>query len=39
MVLSLILIKHLLHYHNVLLACSERSFAVSEQKVTSMPVL
>ena len=36
--MSLILIKYLLSYHNVL-ACSERSFAVSSQKVTSMPVL
>ena len=36
--MSLILIKYLLSYHNVL-ACSERSFAVSAQKVTSMPVL
>ena len=36
--MSLILIKYLLSYHNVL-ACNERSFAVSSQKVTSMPVL
>ena len=33
--LSLILIKYLLYYYDVLLACSERSFAVSEHKVTS----
>ena len=36
--MSLIFIKYLLSYHNVL-ACSERSFTVSAQKVTSMPVL
>ena len=37
--LFLLLIKYLFYYHNVLLADSERSFAVSEQVVTSMPLL